>query len=178
MTTQILCLGAEKSREAADNAVKALSNLAEKLKIELKDTFKTESLKSLIMEMVPALENNNIIFILADKSEYTRAKNMILQAMGVRIVAHPSILRAIAVNAKESVLGEKAEEHAAMPKGGTLFLSTNGYYSGFALEEGGQHIIMIPLGCDSTHLQIENGVKGYVSGIFSNNRVTKVIGMF
>ena len=177
MTTQILCLKSG-NNVGEDAVIEKIKALTEKFKIESTGTVEAKNLRELITDLVPAMEKNEVIFMLVRKDEYLRTKNTLMQAMGIRIIAHPAVLRAISLNTEEIFPDEKIEEHTAMPKGCTVFLSKNGYYSGFAYAEGKQHIIMLPLDAEISCDIADTVLNEYFMRMVNDGKVTKVIGMF
>lgn len=178
MKTELLCLGMQTDNPSHAEAIQLVNKLAKRNHINIGKTVDTKNLRELITAMVPAIENNKIIFVLVTEAEYVRAKNTLLRAMGIHIIAHPAVLRNISTKENETIPAEIAEDHAAMPKGCTVFLSEDGFYSGFSFSENNQYVIMLPLESTILAPMIETSVNDYFTKTINKGKMTKVIGLF
>lgn len=178
MKTEIICLGRRKDSPSHAEAIQLVENLTRRHQMKVAQITDTATLRELITAMVPAVENNGVIIVLVSEANYLRAKSTLLKAMGTRTVFHPAVLRSISSKENETVPTEVAEEHAVMPKNGVVFLSEDGFYSGFAFTENGQYVLMLPLDSVLLTPMAEKQVNRYFAKTISSGRVTRVIGLF
>lgn len=120
-----------------------------------------ERMKDLFDSLQDALENDELIITAVDEKNYLKLKYALAQALGTGMVVDSQVKSAIEQNG--DVQDEKKTKFASFPKSSTVFLSKDGLYSGFGIENGSQYLLLIPIDNDRINLILRNGVIPFLS---------------
>jgi hypothetical protein len=141
--------------------------------------------KELLKGLSASFSHSKIVVVCAQSSHYLRFKNILFQALSLETEVSDLIVSTIAEHtSKESDITETS--HALVPKGSSIFLSDDGLFSGFSVESGKQHLIVLPLDSDRIEGIIGNGFTDFLKVLMpadkkvddvttENNAVTKVL---
>ncbi|MBQ3151375.1 MAG: hypothetical protein IJB86_09055 [Clostridia bacterium] len=110
-------------------------------------------------EMSKAFSRSRVIVAVADKESFLEQKWTLLKALGIKSEICSAIVSQIKNNVKATDPSLKA--HALMPKDATVFMSSDGLYSGFAVKSGKQTLCYLPLDEKITAKMLYDGVRQY-----------------
>ena len=110
-----------------------------------------------------AFANSEVIVVGIEPSAYCKSKLAILRAMHIRTQLNEQIKSMMPENA--DMTAAQASMHCAMPVNAEIFASADGLYSGFALQSGKQHFILLTL--DKLRLEpaVSQGLVPYLEKI-------------
>ena len=117
--------------------------------------------RSFFGEMSGAFTRARIIVAAADKQSFLEQKWTLLKALGISSEICSAVVSQIRNNSDAADSSLKA--HALMPKDATVFVSSDGLYSGFAVKSGKQTLVYLPLDEKITAEMIDGGVRNYFS---------------
>ncbi len=117
--------------------------------------------RSFFGEMSGAFSRARIIVAAADKQSFLEQKWTLLKALGISGEICSAVVSQIRNNSDTADSSLKA--HALMPKDATVFISSDGLYSGFAVKSGKQTLVYLPLDEKITAEMIDGGVRNYFS---------------
>ncbi len=120
-----------------------------------------ESIRELFGALQEALADDGIIITAVDTKHYSKLKAALSQALETEVEYNPTILNMLESN--EELDDEKRKEFSSFPEPATVFLSKDGMYSGFGIENGSQYLILIPIDNDRINLILRNGVVPFLS---------------
>lgn len=120
-----------------------------------------ESIRDLFGALQEALEDDGIIITAVDTKHYSKLKTALAQALETDVEYNPTILNMLEAN--EELDDGKRKEFSSFPEPATVFLSKDGLYSGFGIENGSQYLILIPIDNDRINLILRNGVVPFLS---------------
>lgn len=159
MNVRLLSLNTEKNAPFARFQARVISSL--KSYSEGNETFvHYEKMRDLFDGFQDALQNDDIIVIAVDKKHYVKLKNAVSQAFEVENVQNPSVLNMLENN--DALTDEQRKNYASFPEPATVFLSKDGMYSGFGIDNGEKFIIVIPIDDDRINIILRNGVAPYL----------------
>lgn len=159
MNVRLLSLNTDKNAPFARFQARVISSL--KNYSEGNETFvHYEKMRDLFDGFQDALQNDDIIVIAVDKKHYVKLKNAISQAFEVDNVQFPSVLNMLENN--EELSDEQRKNFASFPEPATVFLTKDGMYSGFGIDNGEKFIIVIPIDDDRINVILRNGVAPYL----------------
>ena len=98
-----------------------------------------------------------------EPTAYARTKLALLRAMRIKTELNPDIAERLA--AMPDLDSQRVAMHAAVPVGAALFMSENGFCSGFAIRSGHQTFVMLPLEKAVAESMMINGVEPYFKEI-------------
>lgn len=115
-----------------------------------------ENMQDLFVALQDALENDELIVTAVDAKNYVRLKNALTQALETETQYNSTILNMLEGN---DDLDDKArKDFSSFPEPATVFLSNDGLYSGFGLENGEQYLLLLPIDNERINLILRNGV--------------------
>lgn len=120
-----------------------------------------ESIRELFEALQDALSDDGIIITAVDTKHYSKLKAALAQALETEVEYNPTILNMLESN--EELDDGKRKEFSSFPEPATVFLSKDGLYSGFGIENGSQYLILIPIDNDRINLILRNGVVPFLS---------------
>ncbi len=121
----------------------------------------TENLRDFFMLLQDALENDELIVTAVDIKNYNKLKWAFIQAFETEVSYNPSVLNMLESNIE---LGdEDRKKLSAFPEPATVFLSNDGMYSGFGIENGSQYILFVPIDNDRINHILRNGAVPFLS---------------
>lgn len=160
MKVRLLSLNAEKNMPFARFQARVISSL--RGYAEGNETFvHYEKLRNLFEGFQESLQNDDIIVIAVDKKHYFKLKNAISQAFEVENTYSPAVLNMLENN--DGLSDEQRKEFSSFPEPATVFLSKDGMYSGFGIDNGEKFIIVIPIDDDRINIILRNGVVPYLA---------------
>ena len=125
-----------------------------------------EDIRDIFMALQNALENDELIITVVDSKNYIRYKNALIQAFGNEAEQNSAVLNKIE---NVSELDDKRKmAFSTFPAAATVFVSDDGFYSGFGLENGSQCVLCLPIDNNRIDTILRNGVIPFLSDIFGN----------
>ena len=118
-----------------------------------------ENPRAFFGEMAKAFSRARIIVAAADKESFLEQKWTLLKALGINSEICSAVVSQVRKNSGTSDTSLKA--HALMPKDATVFMTSDGLYSGFAVKSGKQTLCYIPLDEKITPEIINKGIRQY-----------------
>lgn len=160
MKVRLLSLNTEKNMPFARFQARVISSL--KSYTEGNETFvHYEKMRDLFEGFQDSLPNDDIIVIAVDKKHYFKLKNAVSQAFEVENTYSPAVLNML--ENKEDLSDEQRKDFSSFPEPATVFLSKDGLYSGFGIDNGEKFIIIIPIDDDRINIILRNGVAPYLA---------------
>lgn len=160
MNVRLLSLNVDKTMPFARFQARVVSSIKsysdENLSFEQFD-----NLRDLFDALQDALENDEIIVTAVDNKHYIKLKNALIQALETETTYNSSILNML--ESDESLDDVKRKAFSVFPESSTVFLSKDGLYSGFGIENGSQYLLMIPIDNERINLILRNGVVPFLS---------------
>ncbi len=153
MNAKILSLNVDKSvsfsrfKARIESSIKAYS---ENLKF---DEF--EDIRELFVALQDAFETEDIIITAVDIKNYLRFKNALIQAFDVDVVYNPTVLNKIEIACMDD---KKKMVMSAFPEPATVFITDDGMYSGFGMDNGSQYLILLPIDNNRIDSVLRKGV--------------------
>lgn len=120
--------------------------------------------RELLCGLSEAFSQSEVVILGAESSLYLSLKRLLVKVLKLEDENNADILAAIAESG-EDVAENVVAAHSLIPKGACLFISEDGFYSGFALKSGKQHLIVLPLDTSRIDIVIQNGFLKYLSKI-------------
>lgn len=160
MKVRLLSLNTEKNMPFARFQARVISSL--KAYSEGNETFvHYEKMRNLFEGFQDAVQNDDIIVIAVDKKHYFKLKNAVSQAFEVENAYSPAVLNML--ENKDGLSDEQRKDFSSFPEPATVFLSKDGLYSGFGIDNGEKFIIVIPIDDDRINIILRNGVAPYLA---------------
>lgn len=128
---------------------------------EIKSFEHYENMRDFFGALQDALENDELIVAAVDTKHYLKMKNALTQALEADVQYDASVLNMLESN--EDIDDDKRRDFSSFPKPATVFLSKDGMYSGFGVENGSQYLIMVPIDNERINLILRNGVVPFLS---------------
>ncbi len=119
-----------------------------------------EDIREMFVALQSALENDELILTAVDVKNYLKFKNALIQAFGTEVVYNSTVSKRVE---KLSLDDKKKQAFSAFPEPATVFASDDGLYSGFAMANGNQHLILLPIDNYRIDEILRNGVIPYLN---------------
>ena len=115
------------------------------------------SMSQVSSSLSDAFSNSDMVVVGLEPSVYCKSKLAILRAMHVKTQLNEQ-LRTL-IGEADDMTAYQLSMHCAMPVNAEIFATEDGLYSGFALQSGKQHFVMLTL--DKLRLEpvVENGIR-------------------
>lgn len=120
-----------------------------------------ETLRDLFEALQDALENDELIITAVDIKHYSRLKSALSQALETDVQYNATILNMLESN--EEMDDETRKDFSSFPEPATVFLSKDGLYSGFGIENGTQFLMLVPIDNERINLILRNGVVPFLA---------------
>lgn len=120
-----------------------------------------ENMRDLFSALQEALENDELIITAVDNKHYTKLKLALIQALETEVQYNPSILNML--ESDEEMNDNLRKDFSAFPEPATVFLSKDGLYSGFGIENGSQYFALLPIDNERINLILRNGLVPFLS---------------
>lgn len=160
MKVRLLALNAEKNISFARFQARIVGSI--KNYANGNETFEHyEKMRDLFDGFGDALQNDDLIVIAVDEKRYFKLKKAVSQAFDVDLVQMPSVLNMLENN--EELTDEQRRDFSSFPEPATVFLSKDGMYSGFGIDNGEKFIVILPIDNDRINLILRNGVSPYLA---------------
>lgn len=160
MKVRLLALNVEKNIPFARFQARVVSSI--KNYANGNETFEHyEKMRDLFDGFQDALQNDELIVIAVGEKYYFKLKKAISQAFEVDFVQNPTVLNMLENN--EALSDEQRKDFSSFPEPATVFLSKDGMYSGFGIDNGEKYIVVIPIDNDRINLILRNGVSPYLA---------------
>ena len=160
MRVRLLSLNVDKSMPFARYQARVVSSI----KAYSKDALVFEeydNLRDLFTALQDALENDELIITAVDNKNYNKLKNALIQALETEIVYNSSVLNML--ESDEEMDDSTRKLFSTFPESATVFLSKDGLYSGFGIENGTQYLLMLPIDNERINIILRNGVVPFLS---------------
>lgn len=119
-----------------------------------------EDIREMFVALQSALENDELIITAVDVKNYLKFKNALIQAFGTDVVYNSTVLKRVE---NLSIEDKKKQAFSAFPEPATVFVSDDGLYSGFAMANGNQYLILLPIDNYRIDEILRNGVIPYLN---------------
>lgn len=160
MKVRLLALNVEKNIPFARFQARIVSSI--KNYADGNETFEHyEKMRDLFGGFQEALQNDELIVIAVGEKHYFKLKKAISQAFEVDSVQNPAVLNMLENN--DALSDEQRKNFASFPEPATVFLSKDGLYSGFGIDNGEKFIVVIPIDNDRINVILRNGVVPYLA---------------
>lgn len=127
-----------------------------------------KSLKELFASFAKSLKENEFIVIAVAGNIYNSTKLKLMNALSLKTQQDASVAQRL----EELGLDEEMiHKNVSFPVGATVFQSSDGIYSGFAVKKGRQTIAMIPLDEHRTDSVLKRGLIPYLTNGGKLNRI-------
>lgn len=120
-----------------------------------------ENMRDFFGLLQSALENDELIVTAVDVKHYAMLKNAFIQAFETDVVYDPSVLNMLENN--DEMDDETRKQFSAFPEPATVFLSKDGLYSGFGVENGSQYILFLPIDNERINHILRNGAVPFLA---------------
>ncbi|MCH5190955.1 MAG: SpoIID/LytB domain-containing protein [Oscillospiraceae bacterium] len=120
-----------------------------------------ENMKGIFLALQSALENDELILLASDIKNYLRFKNILIEALGAGIKHDPSVLNML--ESSRDMEDEQRRAFSSFPEPAEVFLSKDGLYSGFGIENGSQYLLFVPIDNDRIDLILRNGMVPFLN---------------
>ena len=114
-----------------------------------------EDIREMFVALQSALENDELIITAVDVKNYLKFKNALIQAFGTDVVYNETVMKRLE---NLSLEDKKKQAFSAFPEPATVFASDDGMYSGFAMVNGSQYLILLPIDNYRIDEILRNGV--------------------
>ena len=128
-----------------------------------------DSIKDASGDISKAVTESHALVFLADTEQYASTKQMLAKAFSIELSCDTELLE----KACETMEKEKSNEdydfsvcHAFVPKKAKSFVLDDGLYAGFAVANGNQTIILLPLEKNRTSVLISSQVISYLNAAY------------
>ncbi len=120
-----------------------------------------ENMRELFGLLQDALENDELIVTAVDVKHYAMLKNAFIQAFETDVVYDPSVLNML--ESSDEMDDETRKQFSAFPEPATVFLSKDGLYSGFGIENGSQFVLFLPIDNERINHILRNGAVPFLA---------------
>lgn len=158
MKTKVLSLNVDKSMSFTRFQARLESSI--KPFTDNNNFFEFEDIKEMFVALQNALSNEELVITAVDVKNYLKFKNALIQAFGTEIVYNPSVLNKIE---SLEIDDKKKKAFSAFPEPATVFVSEDGLYSGMAMENSNQYLVLLPIDNDRIDVILRNGLVPYLS---------------
>lgn len=160
MKVRLLALNVEKNISFARFQARVVSGI--KNYANGNETFEHyEKMRDLFDGFQDAIQNDDLIVIAVGEKHYFKLKKAISQAFEIDLIQNPSVLNALENN--EELTDEQRRDFSSFPEFASVFLSKDGMYSGFGIDNGEKFIVVLPVDNDRINLILRNGVAPYLA---------------
>lgn len=121
----------------------------------------SENMRDFFSSLQDALVNDELIVTAVDVKHYTMLKNAFIQAFETDVIYDPSVLNMLESN--DEMNDETRKQFSAFPEPATIFLSKDGLYSGFGIENGSQYILFLPIDNERINHILRNGAVPFLA---------------
>lgn len=132
-----------------------------------------ENMRDFFGLLQSALENDELIVTAVDVMHYAMLKNAFIQAFETDVVYDPSVLNMLESN--DEMDDETRKQFSVFPEPATVFLSKDGLYSGFGIENGSQYILFVPIDNERINHILRNGVVPFLAQNVKTSEVQNYI---
>ncbi len=153
MKTKVLSLNVDKSMSFARFQARiesSISNFTDDCAFQ-----EFEDIREMFVALQSALQNDELIITAVDVKNYLKFKNALIQAFGTDVVYNSDVLKRLE---NLSLEDKKKQSYAAFPEPATVFVSDDGMYSGFAMVNETQYLILLPIDNYRIDEILRNGV--------------------
>lgn len=163
MKAKLLSLNTDKSMSFSRYQARIDSSLKSYTGDKL-DSYQFENIRDIFAALQEALENDELIITAVDVKNYLRFKNALIQAFGNDATYAPAVLNKLE---RMTELEDKVRKaFSIFPEAATVFVSDDGLYSGFGLENGSQCVLCLPIDNNRIDGILRNGVIPFLSDSF------------
>lgn len=120
-----------------------------------------ENMRDFFGLLQSALENDELIVTAVDVKHYAMLKNAFIQAFETDVVYDLSVLNMLENN--DEMDDETRKQFSVFPEPATVFLSKDGLYSGFGVENGSQYILFLPIDNERINHILRNGAVPFLA---------------
>ncbi len=159
MKAKVLSLNIDKSMSFARFQARIASSLKSYAE-EIVDVQQFEDIREMFIALQDALESDGLVITAVDTKNFLRFKNALIQAFGTDIVYNPSVLNKIE---GLDIDDKKKKSLSAFPEPATVFVSDDGLYSGFGMENGSQYLMLLPIDNNRIDGILRNGVVPFLN---------------
>ena len=160
MKVRLLALNVDKNMPFARFQARVVSSIS--MYAEENVSFEIfESLQDIFGALQDALENDEIIITAVDTKNYNKLKSTLMQALETEVHYNPTILNML--ESDEEMNDKTRKAFSAFPEPATVFLSKDGLYSGFGIENGEQYLMLVPIDNERINIILRNGVVPFLS---------------
>ena len=160
MKVRLLALNVDKNMPFARFQARVVSSIS--MYSDENATFESfESMQELFGALQDALENDELIITAVDTKHYNKLKSALMQALETEIQYNSTILNML--ESDEEMDDKTRKEFSSFPEPATVFLSKDGLYSGFGIENGEQYLMVVPIDNERINLILRNGVVPFLS---------------
>ncbi len=117
--------------------------------------------KEMLQALTASFSRSKVVTVCADRARYLYLKKLLFQALSLENEVSGAITAAIK-SFVDDITAETAAAHALVPKGASVFMTDDGLFSGFAIQSGKQHLIVLPLDLERLDSIVENGFTAYL----------------
>lgn len=132
-----------------------------------------ENMRDFFGLLQDALENDELIVTAVDVKHYAMLKNAFIQAFETDVIHDPSVLNMLESN--EEMDDETRKQFSAFPEPATIFLSKDGLYSGFGIENGSQFVLFLPIDNERINHILRNGAVPFLAQNIKTSEVQNYI---
>lgn len=115
----------------------------------------TENMRDFFGLLQDSLENDELIVTAVDLKHYAMLKKAFIQAFETDVIYDPSVLNMLESNYEMD--DKTRKQFSVFPEPATVFLSKDGLYSGFGVENGEQFILFLPIDNERINHILRNG---------------------
>ena len=172
MKAKLLSLNVDKSMSFSRFQARLVSSL----KAYTDDNLVTEQfddIRETFMALQKALEDDELIIAAVDSRNYIRFKNALIQAFGSEAKYSSVVLNKI--EKVEELDDKKKKAFSIFPAASTVFVSEDGFFSGFGLENGSQAVIFLPIDNNRIDKILRVGVIPFLNKVFGAKVENQVV---
>ena len=122
--------------------------------------------KEMLQALSASFSRSKVVTVCADTSRFLYLKKVLFQALSLESEVSGAVT-AVIRSFGDDIAPETADAHALVPKGASVFISDDGLFSGFAVQSGKQHLIVLPLDLERLDSIIDNGFTAYLKTTLS-----------
>lgn len=122
---------------------------------------KYENMRDMFNALQEAFEDTELIVTAIDTKHYLKYKKVFMDALETQVKPNSAVLNMLESHGE--IDDETRKGFSLFPEVATVFLSNDGLYSGFGIENGTQYVICIPIDNDRINLILRNGVIPFLS---------------
>ena len=172
MKAKLLSLNVDKSMSFSRFQSRLVSSLKSYTDENLV-TLQFEDIRESFMALQDALGKDELIITVVDTKNYLRFKSALIQAFECDIEYNAAVLNKI--ESRADIDDKRKKAFSAFPSVSTVFVSDDGFYSGFGLENGTQCILCLPIDNARIDSILRNGVIPFLHEVFGAQDEIKVV---